>query len=215
MSDLSPFDDMPQDNDAPAFDDPFAPVDEDDEDADVQEIEAAPTQGQNDDPFGDAFGDDGGDNAQGLPSLGGDDQGGDDPFAAVDDQADGAAGGDVAQEDAGPVETPLSRWEAQRAVELEERARAAEERKQKFLEEAKNDVTEFYRKQEEALAKTQANNKVEEENMKKDQESLMKNGTVWEKVAKLVNLSVAGNEQRDIARMRSLLVQLKNEKEAE
>ncbi len=55
--------------------------------------------------------------------------------------------------------------------------------------------------------------RTEEKTTKADLERLMKNGTLWEKVARMANVQAGaqGQEGRQ-ARMRKLIIQLKNDK---
>ena len=56
--------------------------------------------------------------------------------------------------------------------------------------------------------------RTDEKNHKAETASLMEFGSQWEKVAKLVNLTPSANEKpgsSKVARMRSLLIQLKND----
>jgi hypothetical protein len=111
---------------------------------------------------------------------------------------------------AGP--TPLSIWEAERKVVLEERIRQAKLSKEKAITDAKEDITKFYKQREEALKKAQTANRTEEKSTKADLEQLMKNGTLWEKVARMANVQPKANQDAKQARMRKLLIQLKNDK---
>ena len=57
--------------------------------------------------------------------------------------------------------------------------------------------------------------RLEEQNMKKDLEALMKGGSDWEKVGRFASLQPKANEDRRVARMRKLLVQLKSKSDNE
>lgn len=111
---------------------------------------------------------------------------------------------------AGP--TPLSLWEAERKVVLEERIRQAKLNKEKATADAKDEINKFYKQREDALAKAQAANRSEEKSTKADLEQLMTNGTLWEKVARMANVQPKANQDGKQARMRKLLIQLKNDK---
>lgn len=140
--------------------------------------------------------------------------GGDDLFASssVQQQSIGGAFDDVSNEPALDQETPLSLWEAERKQVLAQRAKAAQDSKEKAVRVAKDEIASFYQQREEQLHKTMAHNRMDEENIKKDLESLFANGTLWEKVARLINLQPKTNEERKVGRVRKLLIHLKNEK---
>lgn len=108
--------------------------------------------------------------------------------------------------------TPLSVWENERAVVIQNRISKAKADKQKALEDARAEIAQFYKQREEGVAKKQATNREDEKNLKTELEGLMKNGTLWEKVGRLSNLQPKANDDRKVARMRKLLVTLKNDR---
>lgn len=107
-------------------------------------------------------------------------------------------------------ETPLQQWQQKRREVLAKRKQDSEDAKKKLAEDAKAELAKFHQQREEAIQKTMAANRLDEQNVKKDFEALMKTGTMWEKVGKLTNLQPKANEDRRVSRMRKLLVQLKN-----
>jgi len=114
-----------------------------------------------------------------------------------------------------PEPTALSLWEEKRAVELMERQQKFVELKQEALSKAQEDIKQFYQSKAEKLEKTKQDNRDDEKNFLVDMENLMKFGSRWEKVNKLVNLAPSaaetGGHGQD--RMRKLLIQLKNDKD--
>lgn len=145
--------------------------------------------------------------------------GGDDPFASASSEnvdnsnitssdAFGLGASEAKQES--NEETPLSKWQKQRREQLEAQKRTSEENKRKLLETAKAEYGKFMAQREENIQKTMAANRLEEQNAKKEFNALMQSGGMWEKVGKLTNLQSKANEDRRVARMRKLLIQLKN-----
>jgi len=106
--------------------------------------------------------------------------------------------------------TPLSLWEEKRAVSLAEREQKALDTKSATSAEAKEAIEKFYRDRDEKLTKNQSVNRADEKSFRSDMESLMKFGTRWEKVNKLVNVAPKATEKSRVERQRKLLVQLKN-----
>jgi len=136
-----------------------------------------------------------------------------DPFASSSSEhADDASSNQLKEpEDLFAPPTVLSKWEAQRKLVLEDRIRKAEAAKVQAQQDAKEEIAKFYAQRQETLLRNQTTNREEEKNTKADMEALMKGGTLWEKVAKLANLQPKGQDGKT-ARMRKLLIQLKNDK---
>jgi len=110
-------------------------------------------------------------------------------------------------------ESPQSIWEKKRAQVLAERQAKADEAKRALLLTAKDEVTKFYAARDDKVAKTKAENRVDEKTTRAEMASLMSSGAnMWEKVAKLVNVTPKANEKRTAAvdRMRGLLIKLKS-----
>lgn len=202
---------------ADAFDDPFGaavdadPIDQndvneaqvDDDSVDDVAIVGNDDKGALDDPFGDA----------GEPEQ-------DVAFAADDDifaEANQAQGieqqqrQDLFQEE--PQDTPLSAWQAKRKEEIADRQAKERVEKERLREQAKMDIDTFYNQLEKSVEERQVTNRAEEEEFRADLESVMEYGTLWEKVGKLVDLKPKkGRGEEETARMRLLLLHLKNEK---
>jgi hypothetical protein len=105
----------------------------------------------------------------------------------------------------------LSLWEQERKNILAQRIAKAKEEKQKAIDQGKADIDSFYQQRADTLKKTQAANRGEEKETRTELEALMKNGTLWEKVAKMANLQPKAGDLKT-ARMRKLLIQLKTDK---
>jgi hypothetical protein len=114
-----------------------------------------------------------------------------------------------------PVDTPLSQWEAKRADVLAQRRAEASKAKEQLVVKGREDVDKFYKDRDAAIQKNLNKNRADEKEGKVELESVMQNGTMWEKVARMVDLTpnAAKTYKRgDLVRMRTLLVQLKNDK---
>jgi len=181
--------------------DPFgAPAGDANNDSNV--LEFGPDDGDEDDlppadedPFGSAAADFGPGNAA-------------DPFEAAAEETQPAAE-EVEEE---PAETPLSIWQAKRREELDAKRIAEREEKMKLGERSTMETEAFYKERKQAIESRQSKNKKDEADFLADLESVMQYGTLWEKVAKLVDLKPkSGKDESEVARMRQLLVQLKNE----
>jgi len=146
-----------------------------------------------------------------------------DPFAQADsgDHHDDPLGGDnLATPSALPTNdelsfqgpTPLSLWQNERELVIQSRISKAKSDKAKALEDSRQEIAQFYKQRKEAIAKTQKSNREEEKTLKADLEALMSHGTLWEKVARMANVQPKANEDRKAARMRKLLLQLKNDR---
>jgi len=111
-------------------------------------------------------------------------------------------------------ETPLSKWEAERAQILAQRRGEALAAKEKQQAAARDEIAKFYEDREAAIHKSVNRNRAEEKESRADLESVMQYGTLWEKVARMVDLnpSAAKTYKRaDLVRMRTLLLQLKTD----
>jgi len=127
-------------------------------------------------------------------------------FAGFDD--------DKAPEPADLGDTPLSKWEAERAEKLAGRRAEALAGREKQQSTARDEIAKFYEDRESAIHKSVNRNRAEEKESRADLDSVMQYGTLWEKVAKMVDLnpSAAKTYKRaDLVRMRTLLLQLKND----
>lgn len=119
----------------------------------------------------------------------------------------------VPEESSSP--TPYQLWEEKRNVELRERREKAYADKDKLEEAGKAEIAQFYKERETKIAALKEKNREDEKKTVADMESLMKFGSQWEKVTKLVNLTPDPSEKpgtSKVDRLRGLLIQLKNEK---
>jgi len=109
--------------------------------------------------------------------------------------------------------SPLSVWEAKRSQVLADKAAKEEAAKNENIATAKQEIAKSYATRTERVNANKTNNEVDEKTLKADMSQLMAHGTLWEKVAKLVNLQPKANEKRaqSVDRMRRLLIQMKND----
>jgi len=109
----------------------------------------------------------------------------------------------------------IGQWEAEHHNMIIEKRNKARQDKEELLEKAKQDIQKFYLERKEKQAKIKISNKEHEETYFSEMKTLMQYGAPWEKVGKIVNLTLKPNEKPGISkvdRMRTLLIQLKNEK---
>lgn len=112
----------------------------------------------------------------------------------------------------------IGRWEAEHRQVLMEKRTKARQDKEKLLEKAKSDIQKFYEERKEKQGNIRIQNKEHEQNYFSEMSNLMQYGAPWEKVGRLVNLTPNPNEKpgtSKVDRMRTLLIQLKNEKPVE
>jgi len=109
----------------------------------------------------------------------------------------------------------IGQWEAEHHNMIIKKRNKARQDKEELLEKAKQDIQKFYLERKEKQAKIKVSNKEHEETYFSEMKTLMQYGAPWEKVGKIVNLTLKPNEKPGISkvdRMRTLLIQLKNEK---
>lgn len=117
----------------------------------------------------------------------------------------------IETKDEGP--SPLSVWEAKRAQVLADKSAKEEAAKNENIATAKQEIAKSYSARTERVNANKTNNEMDEKTLKAEMSQLMAHGTLWEKVAKLVNLQPKANEKRaqSVDRMRRLLIQMKND----
>jgi hypothetical protein len=115
-------------------------------------------------------------------------------------------------------ESEYDRWYKKREVILRERAEREQEDKERLISEAKADIEKYKSEYDGRISKQKKSNRVEEKQFRDDMKSLMEHGTVWEKVARMTNLTpktVEKGQQPRVERMRKLLIQLRSQKDKE
>jgi len=151
--------------------------------------ESAPAQ--TDDAFGTGF-----DNIENTAN--------DDAFEGLEEK-DPLAGAEI-------NDSKLRAWKETREVVLDERREKAEADKAEFQLKGKENLEQFISDRNARIEKKLEMNRADEKQSNRDHEELMKNGTRWEKVGKLVDLRAKKDSDAGKDRMRSLMANLKAEK---
>ncbi|XP_047495676.1 clathrin light chain-like isoform X5 [Penaeus chinensis] len=100
-------------------------------------------------------------------------------------------------------------WREQQRLRLEEKDAAENKNKEELKEKAKKELEDWYKQHEEQVAKTrQANRSAEKELVAET--GKMEPGTEWERITKLCDFNPkTSKSSRDISRMRSIILQVK------
>jgi len=108
----------------------------------------------------------------------------------------------------------IKEWKERQKIWIEEKNAISAREKAKVLEEGQKALEEFYEEYNKKKTKNMTLNKEREELSRKDREHLSdKTATPWEQVCRYLDLNFKNNKTtKDLPRMRTLLVQLKNEK---
>jgi len=120
---------------------------------------------------------------------------------------------DAAPQEILPESTALAEWQSARSEVLRERRDKAREDKENQREQGKAKLSSFLSERAAKLEQIKLNNRDEEKNQLAEMANVMENGTEWEKVHKLVNLTPKPNEKPGssrVDRMRGLLIQMKH-----
>ncbi|XP_077107939.1 clathrin light chain A isoform X3 [Ranitomeya variabilis] len=150
--------------------------------------------------------------------------GGDVPGAMLDGAADGVLNGDFYQESNGPTDSysaishadrlqaepeSIRKWREEQRSRLEVLDANSKKQESEWKEKAAKELDEWYARQDELLLKTKANNRAAEEAFVSDAEETSP-GTEWERVARLCDFNPKSSKQaKDVSRMRSVLISLK------
>lgn len=177
-----------------------------------------------DDPFGSSdLGDYGADAGDDLGGYGAD-LGSTEPVANADNDVFGGMveaeqpitlGGDEPVLGAPTASSKYVEWQNNHQSKLVEKRNAARERKEEQLTAARAELEAFQSERAANLKKIKAANRDEESAKQAEISNVMEFGSSWEKVNRLVNLKPNPDEKpgtSTVDRMRTLLIQLKNEK---
>jgi len=110
-----------------------------------------------------------------------------------------------------PREEPekIRRWREDQKKRLETKDVEEERKKTEMKEAARKELEEWYSSHEEVVAKNRTINRSAEKELVADTEP-MEPGTEWERIAKLCDFNPKGSKhQKDISRMRSIILQVK------
>ena len=121
------------------------------------------------------------------------------------------------QDASSSTESEKDKWNKKKAIELKALAEQHREEKDKAIAAGKRELELFYKNRKAAIEQAKANNRAEEKKNKIDLENTLSNGTEWQKVAKYCDLKERhdpkfAQQAAKTERMRSLLVDLRNEK---
>ncbi|KAM3940821.1 clathrin light chain A isoform 8-T8 [Leptodactylus fuscus] len=150
--------------------------------------------------------------------------GGEVPSALHDGTSDGVLNGDFYQESNGPTDSyaaisqadrlqaepeSIRKWREEQRSRLEMLDANSKKQESEWKEKATKELEEWYARQDELLQKTKANNRAAEEAFVSDAEETAP-GTEWERVARLCDFNPKSSKQaKDVSRMRSVLISLK------
>ncbi|NXO47710.1 CLCA protein, partial [Aramus guarauna] len=137
---------------------------------------------------------------------------------------DGVINGDVCQESNGPADSyaaisqvdglqsepeSIRKWREEQKERLEQLDANSRKQEAEWKEKAIKELEEWYARQDEKLQKTKASNRAAEEAFVNDAEEIFP-GTEWERVAQLCDFNPKSSKQaKDVSRMRSVLISLK------
>ncbi|XP_060621573.1 clathrin light chain B isoform X2 [Anolis sagrei] len=140
------------------------------------------------------------------------------------DGTDATVNGDVFQESNGPTDAyaaiaradrltqepeSIRKWREEQKKRLQELDAASKVLEQEWREKAKKDLEEWNLRQNEQMERNRANNRASEEAFLKESKEESP-GTEWEKVAQLCDFNPKSSKQsKDVSRMRSVLISLK------
>ncbi|XP_022537442.1 clathrin light chain A isoform X3 [Astyanax mexicanus] len=103
----------------------------------------------------------------------------------------------------------LRKWREEQSDRLEELDANSRQQETEWKEKAKVELEEWHARQDEQLAKTKVNNRAAEEAMVSELDE-NNPGTEWERVARLCDFNPKSSKQaKDVSRMRSVLISLK------
>ncbi|XP_059607554.1 clathrin light chain isoform X4 [Phlebotomus argentipes] len=114
-----------------------------------------------------------------------------------------------------PMEEPekIKKWREDQKKRLEEKDRDEEKKKEELKVQAKKELEDWYKQHEESITKTKSSNRESAKNAEKNfvaESTEIEPGTEWERIAKLCDFNPkASKTSRDVSRMRSIILQLK------
>ncbi|XP_043831302.1 clathrin light chain A isoform X3 [Dromiciops gliroides] len=140
------------------------------------------------------------------------------------DGIDGVMNGEYYQESNGPTDSyaaisqvdrlqsepeSIRKWREEQMKRLEVLDANSQKQEAEWKEKAIKELEEWYARQDEQLQKTKVNNRAAEEAFVNDVEETSP-GTEWERVARLCDFNPKSSKQaKDVSRMRSVLISLK------
>ncbi|XP_031630246.1 clathrin light chain isoform X3 [Contarinia nasturtii] len=107
----------------------------------------------------------------------------------------------------------IKKWREEQQTRLEEKDREEEKKKLELRDQAKKELEDWYKNHGEAISKTKASNRESAKNAEKQfvaETAEIEPGTEWERIAKLCDFNPKSSKSsRDVSRMRSIILQLK------
>eukprot|EP01005_Ploeotia_sp_CARIB1_P001386 NODE_320_length_952_cov_343.745455_g313_i0.p1 GENE.NODE_320_length_952_cov_343.745455_g313_i0~~NODE_320_length_952_cov_343.745455_g313_i0.p1 ORF type:complete len:200 (-),score=56.32 NODE_320_length_952_cov_343.745455_g313_i0:291-890(-) len=111
-----------------------------------------------------------------------------------------------------PELSPLQKWEIENRQDMETRDQNASAQLQTMKEEAVQSIQQYYTERDAGIAANHTRNTENEETFCSSRDALFAHGDVWARVVSLIDLKGTNEkQQKRVARMRQLLLQLKNE----
>eukprot|EP01114_Cavostelium_apophysatum_P009747 TRINITY_DN22_c0_g3_i1.p1 TRINITY_DN22_c0_g3~~TRINITY_DN22_c0_g3_i1.p1 ORF type:complete len:190 (-),score=33.06 TRINITY_DN22_c0_g3_i1:109-678(-) len=110
-------------------------------------------------------------------------------------------------------ETPLSVYRAEHDKKLDEKARRSEEKREKIISEANDNINQFYHKRDEQKEKNRSTNRTNEKTFVADRDAVLSgsaSSNEWARVATLVDFKTTTTSMKDTSRMRKILIDLKH-----
>ncbi|XP_001868264.2 clathrin light chain isoform X2 [Culex quinquefasciatus] len=103
----------------------------------------------------------------------------------------------------------IRKWREDQKTRLEEKDREEERKREELREQARKELEDWYKHHEEAISKTKSANRNAEKQFVAETDEI-EPGTEWERIAKLCDFNPKTNKSsKDISRMRSIILQLK------
>jgi len=103
----------------------------------------------------------------------------------------------------------IRKWREDQKTRLEEKDREEEKKKEELREQAKKELEDWYKHHEETISKTKSSNRNAEKQFVAETDEI-EPGTEWERIAKLCDFNPKSSKSsRDVSRMRSIILQLK------
>ncbi|XP_026670683.1 clathrin light chain isoform X2 [Ceratina calcarata] len=103
----------------------------------------------------------------------------------------------------------IRKWREEQKARLEEKDAEEETKKEEWREAAKKELEEWYKHHAEAISKTKTTNRNAEKQFVAEADEV-EPGTEWERIAKLCDFNPKSSRtSKDVSRMRSIILQLK------
>ncbi|XP_076767176.1 clathrin light chain isoform X2 [Xylocopa sonorina] len=103
----------------------------------------------------------------------------------------------------------IRKWREEQKARLEEKDAEEEKKKEEWKEAAKKELEEWYKHHAEAISKTKTTNRNAEKQFVAEADEV-EPGTEWERIAKLCDFNPKSSRtSKDVSRMRSIILQLK------